>query len=58
MANEGSLHISIPAVVFVARQSKLGSINIAILSSVSFNKQALTDLTSWTKHFVSQNTAA
>ena len=46
-ANDGSLHISIPAVVFVARQSKFGSLSISILSSVSFNRQVLTDGMSW-----------
>src|ERR1035437_4368361 len=51
MASEGSLHMSIPAVVFVARQSKFGSTNIAILSSVSFNRQVLIDLASWFEIF-------
>src|SRR5204863_5233680 len=47
MANAGSLHISSPAVVLDARQSKFGSFSISIRSSVSFNRQALADWTAW-----------
>ena len=43
MASAGSLQISSPAVVLVARQSKFGSFSISIRSSVSFNKQGLAD---------------
>jgi len=47
MANAGSLHISIPAVVLDARQSKFGSFSISIRSSVSFDRQALADWMAW-----------
>ena len=44
IASEGSLQISVPAAVLVARQSKFGSVSISIRSSVSLNRQGLIDL--------------
>src|SRR3954471_12992777 len=45
--NDGSLHISKPAVVLVARQSKLGSERIAVRSSVAFSRHVLVDGRFW-----------
>jgi hypothetical protein len=50
-AGTDRLHVSIPAAVLVARQSKFGSLKMAILSSVSFNRHALMALTSWLDMF-------
>jgi hypothetical protein len=47
IASDGSPHMSSPAVVLVARQSKFGSFSISIRPSVSFDRQALADCMVW-----------